>query len=159
MRPKARGLAQQGSPPLVAKWEWPSRCVFVCDRTGRTACLFHTLPVALTGAAQLRADGTFQLLLYSSKCTKPSVMSYITQGRHDLVLYSRPMPSFWFKSVSSSVSLQCARGAKFFFLTPKLTVPCGLFLILHPVDWGKEMWANRHSRDVVTSSLFPPKKG
>ncbi len=29
----------------------------------------------------------FQLLLYS-KCTQPSVMNYVTQGRHGLVLYS-----------------------------------------------------------------------
>ncbi len=27
------------------------------DWTGRTACLFRTVPVALTGAAKLRADG------------------------------------------------------------------------------------------------------
>jgi hypothetical protein len=30
---------------------------FCTRRTGRPACFFHTKPVALTGAAQLRADG------------------------------------------------------------------------------------------------------
>ncbi len=48
-----------------------------------TACLFRTLSVALTGAAEL----------LFSRCPQPSVMSYFTQGRHGLVLYSRPMPS------------------------------------------------------------------
>jgi hypothetical protein len=41
---------------------------------GRTACLFRTVPVALTGAARLRADGIFQLLL-DCKFTQPSVIS------------------------------------------------------------------------------------
>ncbi len=66
MSPKARGLAQHGGPP---GWLEES--------------LFRTVPVALIGAAQLRADGISSCCC---KCTQPSVMSFITQGRHGLVL-------------------------------------------------------------------------
>ncbi len=55
MRPQARGLAQHGSP--LAGWRRGIRQVwFYTWWTGRTACPFRTVPVALTGAAQLRAD-------------------------------------------------------------------------------------------------------
>ncbi len=55
--------------------------------TGRTACLSLTVPV---GDCSIRSCPAarwwnFQLLLYS-KCIQPSVMSYVTQGRHGLVL-------------------------------------------------------------------------
>jgi hypothetical protein len=61
MRPKARGLAQHGGDPpswLEDSGEWPSMCDFVREWTGHTACLFHAVPVALTGAAQLRTYET-----------------------------------------------------------------------------------------------------
>jgi hypothetical protein len=50
MRPKARGLAQHGGPPGWLEESDP--ILYVID-----AGLFRTVPVALTGAAQLRADG------------------------------------------------------------------------------------------------------
>ncbi len=53
VRPKIRGLAQHGGPP---GWldESDSAVWFFTLWTGRTACFFRTVPVALTGAAQLR---------------------------------------------------------------------------------------------------------
>ncbi len=36
----------------------------------------------------------FQLLLYS-KCTQPSVMNYVTQGRHGLQYSSKPLAFLW----------------------------------------------------------------
>ncbi len=42
----------------LAGWRRVIRQVWFCTRwTGRTDCLFRTVPVALRGAAQLRADG------------------------------------------------------------------------------------------------------
>ncbi len=75
MRPKARGLDQHGGP--LAGVKSPGRCDFVHD--GRAVppafSVLYSVQVALTGAAQLRDDGNFQLLLYS-KCTQPSLMSW-----------------------------------------------------------------------------------
>ncbi len=83
MSTKARVLAQPGQPPGWLEESDPAGVnLYLMD--GRTACHFRTVPVALTGAAQLRAEN-FQLLL-NSKCTQPSVMSCVTQGRHGLVL-------------------------------------------------------------------------
>jgi hypothetical protein len=67
---------------------WPSAAVRFCTLwTDHTACLFHTVPVALTGAAQLRAEGISSCwYIVNVNTTQPSVMSYVTQGRHDLVL-------------------------------------------------------------------------
>ncbi len=64
-----------------------SRQVWFCMRwTGRTACLFRTVPVSLTGAAQLWADGISSCCYMINIHNHPSVMSYVTQGRHGLVL-------------------------------------------------------------------------
>ncbi len=92
MRPKARGLAQNGGPPDRRR---VTRQVWFCTWwTGRTAYLFRTVPVALTGAAHLWADGIFQQLL-NSKCTQPSVISY-TSRKKSMAWYSpRSMPSLW----------------------------------------------------------------
>jgi hypothetical protein len=58
-----------------------------------TACLFHTVPVALAGAAQLRADGIFSCCK-CSKCTLPSVRSYVMSCNDGMAWYSRsPMLS------------------------------------------------------------------
>ncbi len=44
----------------LAGWRRVTRQVWFCTWwTGCTTCLFRTLPVALTGAAQLRADGIY----------------------------------------------------------------------------------------------------
>jgi hypothetical protein len=58
MRPKDRGLAQYGGTPGWLE-ESDLAGVILYVMTGRTACLFRTVPVALTGAAQLRADGIY----------------------------------------------------------------------------------------------------
>ncbi len=56
MRSKARGLTQHGGPPGWLGESDPARVIlYVMD--GPHRCLFRTVPVALTGAAQLRADG------------------------------------------------------------------------------------------------------
>ncbi len=53
MRPKSRGLAQHGGSP-----GWLEESVILYTWwTGRTACLSCTVPVALTGAAQLWSNG------------------------------------------------------------------------------------------------------
>ncbi len=44
-------------PAWLAGREWPSRCDFVRDRQALRPNFFSTIPVALTGVAQLRADG------------------------------------------------------------------------------------------------------
>jgi hypothetical protein len=57
-RPKARGLVQHGGPP---GWLWEidpaGVTLWVMGGTYRLAAyLFRTVPVSLTGAAQLQAD-------------------------------------------------------------------------------------------------------
>jgi hypothetical protein len=55
VRPKTRGLAQSGGPPgWLEESDLAGVILYLMD--GQTACLFHTIPVALTGAAQLQAD-------------------------------------------------------------------------------------------------------
>ncbi len=56
MRLKARGLVQHGGPPgWVENSDLASVIAYVMD--GPHRCLFRTMLIALTGAAQLRADG------------------------------------------------------------------------------------------------------
>jgi hypothetical protein len=56
MRPKTRGLAQHGGPPGWLEESDPSGVILnVMDAP--YACLSSTVPAALAGAAQLRADG------------------------------------------------------------------------------------------------------
>ncbi len=58
MRPKARGLAQHGGPTGWLEESDPAGVIlYVMD--GPYRLLFRTLPVALTGAGKLRADGIF----------------------------------------------------------------------------------------------------
>ncbi len=58
MRPKARGLAQHGVPSGWRMENDPAGVIlYVMD--GPSAFLFCTVPVGLTGAAQLRADGIY----------------------------------------------------------------------------------------------------
>ncbi len=62
--------------------------------TGRTACLFCTIAVALTGTAQLQADGI------SSCCYIVNVhnhLSWATSCKEGMAWYSsRPLPSLWY---------------------------------------------------------------
>jgi hypothetical protein len=57
MRPKARGLAQHGSPPgWLEESDLAGMILDMMD--GQYSLPFsYRIPVALTGAAQLRADG------------------------------------------------------------------------------------------------------
>jgi hypothetical protein len=61
MKPNARGLVQHGGTPGWLEGGEESdptgMILHVMDGPHRTACLFLTVQVALTGAAQLRADG------------------------------------------------------------------------------------------------------
>ncbi len=66
MRPKARGLAQHGGPPIWLEEIDPSGSDFVFDR--------RSMPPTLT-------DPRLGLIYYEN-----TVMSYVTQGRHGLVL-------------------------------------------------------------------------
>jgi hypothetical protein len=75
----ARGLAQHGGLPVWLEESDPADVIFyVMDK-------LYCLPFPYRTAAQLLADRNFQLMLYS-KCTQLSVMSYVTQGTHGLVL-------------------------------------------------------------------------
>ncbi len=57
MRPKSRGLDQHiGLPGWLENSDPAGVILYVLDSLYR-ACLFYTVPVALTGAAQLRTDG------------------------------------------------------------------------------------------------------
>jgi hypothetical protein len=59
MRPKARGLVQHGGPPGWLEKSDPAGVIlYVMDGPYRLPFPnSRTVPVALTGAAQLRADG------------------------------------------------------------------------------------------------------
>ncbi len=57
MSPKARGLALYGGPPGSLEESGPADVILNVMDGGRSACLFRTIPVALTGAAQLQDDG------------------------------------------------------------------------------------------------------
>ena len=58
MRPKARGLAQHGGPPGWLEESDPADVIlYVIDEPYRLPLQYRTVPVALTGAAQLRAEG------------------------------------------------------------------------------------------------------
>jgi hypothetical protein len=74
MRPKARGLDQNGGPPGWLEESDPAGVILnVMD--GPHACLSSTVPAVLTGAVQLRADGI------SSYCCIVNVRTTI---RHEL---------------------------------------------------------------------------
>jgi hypothetical protein len=69
MRPKARGLVQHGGSPGWLEESDPAGVIkYVME--GRTACLFRTTRLALTGAAQLRDHGI------SSCCYKINVHNH-----------------------------------------------------------------------------------
>jgi hypothetical protein len=83
MRPKARGLAQHDGPPSWLEESDPADVIFyLMDRPYRLPFLYRTGCPDRLPSCDLR---NVQLLLYG-KCTQPSVMSYVMQGRHGLVL-------------------------------------------------------------------------
>jgi hypothetical protein len=84
MRPKPRVLAQHGGlPGWLEESALASVIIYVMDGPYRlpfpyrTGCPDRSCPTA--------SSWNFQLLLYI-KCTQPSVMSYVTQGRLGLLL-------------------------------------------------------------------------
>jgi hypothetical protein len=95
MRPKARGLDQHGG--RQAGWRRMTRQVWFCTWwTGRTAFFFRTVPVALTGAAQQRADG-ISSCFYIIKVHKHP--SWATSRMEGTAWYSSsPWPSLWCRS-------------------------------------------------------------
>jgi hypothetical protein len=76
----------------LAGWKRVTRQVWFCTWwTGCTTCLFRTLPVALTGAAQLRADGISSCCYIINVHNHPS---WATSRKEGMAWYSsRPMPS------------------------------------------------------------------
>ncbi len=79
-------------PAWLAGGEWPGMCVFVHDGRAIPPAVsvqyrlpWQELPSCELIQFQAASWYNFQLLLYS-KCTQPSVISFVTQGRHDLVL-------------------------------------------------------------------------
>jgi hypothetical protein len=98
MRPKARGLAQHGGPPGWLEESDPAGCDFVCD--GRS------MPPALTGADLLLnvlfkmfigskyRHFTIQYSISSTKCTRDTVMSYVTQERHGQTTWNKNLHYF-----------------------------------------------------------------
>ncbi len=84
MMPKARGLAQHGGPPGRPEESDPAGVILnVMDGPYSPPFPYRNgCPNRGCLAASWR---NFQLLLYS-KCKQPPVMSYVTQGRHGLVL-------------------------------------------------------------------------
>jgi hypothetical protein len=92
MRTKAVGLVQHGGPPGWLEESYPAGVIFyVMDGSYRLP--FRTVPVALTGAAQLRADGI------SSCCNIVNVHNqppWATSRKEVMDWYSsRPMPSLY----------------------------------------------------------------
>ncbi len=76
MRRKARGLVQHGGPSSWQEESDPTECDFVSDR--------WPMPYrTVAAAAQLRADG----ISSCSKCTQPSVMTAVTNGRQGPALH------------------------------------------------------------------------
>ncbi len=90
MSPKARGLAKHGGH--LAGWRRVTRQVwFWTWWTGHTACIYHTIP-ALTGAAQLRADGISSGCYYIVNVHNHP--SWAASRKESMACYSIiPMPS------------------------------------------------------------------
>jgi hypothetical protein len=83
MRLKARGLAQHGGPPgWLEESDLAGVILYVMDGSYRLP--FFRLPCQEQRSCELVE---FQLILYS-KWTQPSVMNYVIQGRHGLVLHA-----------------------------------------------------------------------
>jgi hypothetical protein len=109
--------ALEGWPNMAARlagWRRVTWQVCFCTRwKDHTACLFRTVPVALTGAAQLRADGI------SSCCytvNVPNHPSWGTSHKEGTVWYSsRPMPSLWFSQFFDDLLL-----TKYRFMTASM---------------------------------------
>jgi hypothetical protein len=82
MSPKARGVAQHGGPPTCREESDPAGVIlYMMDRPYLLPFPYHS------GSPDRSCPAVswwnFNLLLYS-KCTLTSIMSYVTQGRHDL---------------------------------------------------------------------------
>ncbi len=94
MRPRARRLAQHGGPPgWLAESDPTGVILYVTDGPYRLS--FCAVPVALTGAAQLRAEGI------PSCCHIKNVHNHplwATSRKEGMACYSsRSMPSLWYR--------------------------------------------------------------
>jgi hypothetical protein len=86
LRPKARGLAQHDGPPGWLEESDPAGVfLYVMDAKGVHALLYPYRTGRSDRSCPAASCWNFELLLYS-KCTPLSVMSYVTKGRHGLVL-------------------------------------------------------------------------
>jgi len=92
MRSKARGLAQHVGPPGWLEESDPAGVILYAIDGPYRPPFPYRIPVALTWAAQLRADG------FSSCCYIVNVHSHpsrATSGKEGMAWYSsRPMPAF-----------------------------------------------------------------
>ncbi len=108
----------------LASWRRVTRQVRFCKWwTGRTACLFRTVPVALTKAAQLRDDEISSCYFLVNVHNHPS---WATSSKEGMAWYSsRPMPylsgsTYTAQSHSSFVSsivLQYVKGCGSFIFS------------------------------------------
>ncbi len=83
---KQWGRRLKGWPNTAARRRVTQQVWFCTWWTCRSACLFRTVPVDLTGAAQLRADWVSSCCYKVNIHNHPSWASYVKQGRYDLVL-------------------------------------------------------------------------
>ncbi len=90
MRSKARGLAQHGDPPGWLKESDPAAGVILHVMDGTYRLPFpYSVPVALTGAAQLRDDRISSCCyIVNVHTAQPSIMSYITSRNEGMAWYS-----------------------------------------------------------------------
>ncbi len=80
-------------PAWVAGGEWPGRCDFVCDVWAVPACLLCVVLVALTGAAQMRADEISRWCYIVNVHNHPS---WAWPRKDGMAWYlSRNLPSLW----------------------------------------------------------------
>ncbi len=85
MRPKARGLTPYVGPPGKLEESDPVGLIlYVMEGPYRLPFEYITgcLDISCPAASLLN----FQLVLFT-KCTQPSVMGYVTQGKNGRVLY------------------------------------------------------------------------
>jgi hypothetical protein len=111
-RPNARGLVQHGGPLGWLEESVPAGVIlYVMDGPYRllfpnhTGCPDRSCPAV--------SWWNFKLLLYS-RCTQPSLMSYITQGRHGWYP-SRPTPSLWFQQSAGATPLYTVKKSSWVF--------------------------------------------
>ncbi len=128
------GRRLEGWPNTAAL---PARQMWFCTWwTGLAACLFHTVPVALTGAAQLRAHG-ISSCCYIVRMYVNKHPSWATSRKEGMAWFSRrTMPSLWACRpgpwlavatifIDSNLQLQYTRLPPLSPTGENYTLPCG----------------------------------